>query len=87
MTRIELQQELDKLGIGPANYSLDGELKPDAIVVYPNYGHLEVFYIDERGGRNDEKSFGTAEEACDYILKLFIDAKNVEKRFGIKTLK
>jgi len=66
---------------------LEGELKPDAIILYNNYNISEVFYFDERGGRNQENKFNSETDACDYIYQLFKDAKDVQEGFGVKNLK
>jgi hypothetical protein len=87
MTINELKAELDKLGINPANYSLTGDLNSNAIILYPNYRQTEVFYLDEKGNREKERTFSSILEACDYVYQLFLEAKEVERRFGIKTLK
>lgn len=71
MDKEALKEELDKLGINPDAYSLDGDIEPDKIVLYQNYDKWEVFYFDERGGRNREKVFYREEEACSYIYGLF----------------
>ena len=44
--------ELDKLGVNPNEYSLNGNIESDKIVLYQNYSKGEVFYFDERGGRD-----------------------------------
>lgn len=71
MNKDELKKELDKLGINSNEYSLSGDIDSDKIVLYQNYDKWEVFYFDERGGRNDEKVFSREEEACSYIYELF----------------
>lgn len=71
MNKKELIEKLNTIGIKARQYSLDGELKPDAIILYPNYHKWEVFYLDERGGRNVEKEFTSEEEALNYIYELF----------------
>lgn len=70
MTIEELKEKLSKINVKETDYSLDGTLKPDAIILYKNYYKYEVFYMDERGGRNEEKVFTTEQAACDYIYYL-----------------
>lgn len=84
MDRTELKKELDLLGVGEARYSLYDELKSDCIILFHNYYKWEVFYLDERGGRNEEKSFKTENEACLYIYGLFKDSVDTANKFGIK---
>lgn len=57
MNKDILKKELDKLGVNPNEYSLNGNIESDKIVLYQNYSKWEVFYFDERGGRNCEKVF------------------------------
>lgn len=85
MDREVLKLELDLLSVNPAQYSLNGEFKPDSIILFHKYNVWEVFYLDERGGRNDERSFTSEGEACKYIYRIFKDAKEVESKFRIKT--
>jgi hypothetical protein len=84
MNRFDLEGQLKLLGVNDSEYSLWGELKSDSIVIIHNYNKWEVFYFDERGGRNDEFEFKSEDEACSYVYKLFIDAKEVQLKFGIK---
>lgn len=67
----QLKHELDLLGVNPSRYSLTGELKADSIIVVDNYGKWEVFYLDERGGRNNYVYFKSEEDACLYVYELF----------------
>lgn len=58
MTIRELKIELDVLGIKPDNYSLDGDLKLDAIILEDLKIAWNVFYLDERGNKKQERKFG-----------------------------
>ena len=71
MNKDILKKELDKLGVNPNEYSLNGNIESDKIVLYQNYSKWEVFYFDERGGRNCEKVFCNEEDACLYISSSF----------------
>ena len=51
MHRKELIKILEQERIPSCWYSLYGELLPDRIVLYENYGKWEVFYFDERGNK------------------------------------
>lgn len=64
---------------------MSGDLKSDAIILFHNYAKWEVFYLDERGGRNDERAFVTEEEACLYIYELFVKGKGIAEEFGLYT--
>jgi hypothetical protein len=81
MDKIELKTKLDLLGVNSHEYSLDGELIPDNIILYNSHDKWEVFYLDERGGRNDEKVFGFEKEACEHIYKLFKESKEIENKY------
>ncbi len=85
MDREELKKKMDLLKINPNQYSLYGDLKSDAIILYPNYSKWEVFYLDERGGRNDERVFLSEQEACNYIYRLFEMSQSVAKKYGLNT--
>ncbi|GAB2450975.1 hypothetical protein GCM10011375_36340 [Hymenobacter qilianensis] len=85
MSTSELKRQLDLLGVKSKSYSLFGELTPDTVVLVRNYYKWEVFYLDERGGRNDEKSFDSENDACDYIYKMFVKTREIEKKFGVNT--
>ena len=71
MDRKELKLKLDLLKINPNQYSLDGDLKSDAIILYQNYNKWEVYYFDERGGKNDEQAFNSERDACSYIYRVY----------------
>jgi hypothetical protein len=85
MSTSELKRQLDLLGVRSGRYSLFGELLPDTVVLVRNYYKWEVFYLDERGGRNDEKIFWSENEACDYIYEMYLKTIEIEKRFGVNT--
>jgi hypothetical protein len=77
----ELDLELQQLGVASQRYNLQGDLISDTIILYNSYDTWEVFYFDERGGKNDVKKFKSECEACWYIFKLFRDAIIIEKKF------
>ncbi len=81
MNKKDLQIKLDLLGVASQAYSLEGELVPDNIILYNSYNKWEVFYLDERGDRNDEKVFNSENEACEHIYKLFIESKKIEDKY------
>ncbi len=75
MNSIELKEQLDLLGVNEVRYSLNGELNIDSIILFNIYNEWQVFYLDERGGRNDKRVFQTEKEARLFVLNLFIEAK------------
>ena len=76
MNKKELKEKLDSLGINENFYSLVGDLLPDRVILYNSYNDWLVFYFDERGNRNDEQTFNSENEACQYIYNCF---KKLEK--------
>ena len=63
MNKIILKEELDKLNVPAFYYSLNGELLPDRIILSTE-DNWNVFYLDERGNRHQEKIFNSEKEAC-----------------------
>jgi hypothetical protein len=81
MDKKELQNKLDFLGVDSNQYSLEGELNPYSIILYHSYNNWNVFYLDERGGRDNENIFHSESEACKYIYKLFKEYKEIEEKY------
>ena len=79
----ELEAKLIELKVNPNHFSLNGESKPDTVILYQNYSKWEVYYFDERGEKNDMRTFNLEKDACSYFYRLFKDAKAVEDEFGI----
>lgn len=77
MNRTELKEKLEKLGIKARDYSLYGDLNPDCVVLYHSYYEWQVFYFNERGGRDSMKIFTSEDDACNYILNKFMDWKKM----------
>ena len=73
----ELTSKLNEMKILSGEYSLDGHLLADRIVLYHNYYKWEVFYLDERGVRHNQKEFSSEREACLYIYDLFKRRVNI----------
>ena len=72
MNIIELKAKLNELGVEPNEYSLEGSVANwNTIVLYKNYSIWEVFYVDERGNRDDKHTFHSENEACEYIYEEF----------------
>ncbi len=69
MKRKELEIKLKAEGFAPNTYSLYGELNTYSIVIYHNYYIWEVFYLDERGGRNMLGLCSSEDEACDLLYR------------------
>lgn len=71
----ELQKELVTLNIPKRRYVINDSYPADIHVLQQNYNKWEYFYFDERGQRNDYKTFKTEDEACKYMLKIMIELK------------
>lgn len=80
----QLEQTLQGLGVKERNFSVSGNSKPDAIILNHYLAIWEVFYFDERGGRNDEKKFSTESDACEEMLNRFLSLIETKKKFGLK---
>jgi hypothetical protein len=70
----ELRLKLEDLKIPKRYYSLKKELFPDRFyLVKEDNGIWEFYYLDERGGKNEYKSFAFEENACKYFYKKIIE--------------
>lgn len=81
MNKKELKTKLDLLGIASQAYSLEGKITPDNIILYNSHEKWEVFYLDEKGVRHDEKVFDSEIKACNYIFRLFKESKEIEDKY------
>jgi len=70
MTLEELKRKLTVCKVPERWYSLDGGLKPDAVIIYRNYSFWECFYLDEKGVRNMERVFTSDEDAYDCLWQM-----------------
>lgn len=77
MKRKELEIKLNAEGFDPNTFSLYGELNTYSIVIYHNHYIWEVFYLDERGGRNMLGLCNTEDEACDILYQALQHDKSV----------
>ena len=71
MNRLVLKRKLDEMGVNENDYSLYGSLDWNKIILYENYSNWEVFYLSERGTRDNFHVFHSEEEACQYIFNEF----------------
>ena len=70
MNTEELKKELNKLKIPENFYSINEKSwLADAYILQKNYYIWEFYYVDERGGKNDYKTFKTEDDACEYMLE------------------
>lgn len=68
MTLRELKAVLNREGISPASYDLDGEGRDETYCIDRTVNGWVVYYR-ERGNRNFEHQFPDEGEACDFFLK------------------
>lgn len=81
MTVKDVEYKLSLLRVNPSQYSLTGELNHDTIVRSHTLSFWDIFYFDERGGRDNEHHFNSESEACDYIYSLFEESIRIQKKF------
>ncbi len=77
MNKSELIKLLKKINIPTSHYSLDGELLSDRMIIYNSYEKWIVFYLDERGNRNEEKEFDSESKALSYLYERFKELKDL----------
>lgn len=74
----ELIIKLDEEKIPQRWYSINGNLSCDIYVLRQVYDYWEFFYVDERGGQNnDYRRFENEEDACNYLLEQLVHQKNM----------
>lgn len=69
MTVEELKQNIISWNVPGSLFSINEGLKPNAYVLFENYGKWEFFYLDEKGQRMDYKVFYHSSDAYDYLWK------------------
>ena len=72
MNKKELKNILDKEGINPSAYCLDGGLPNEQYVLSDDNERWSVYY-SERGIRSNMNNFSSEGEACNYILHLLLE--------------
>ncbi|MBK9564730.1 MAG: hypothetical protein IPO37_05955 [Saprospiraceae bacterium] len=83
MTILQLEKKLIKLNVSQREFSLKGDLMFDAINLIRNYDKWEVFYLDEKGNRNDQLKFDDESSACEHIYSLFKESKRISRIFKL----
>ena len=71
LTRERLRGLLEREGINPRAYNLEGSHGDEAYALAPRPGGWAVFYA-ERGEEVGRRSFDTEDEACHYLLGLIV---------------
>ncbi len=70
MNIADLVKKLDEIGVPKRYYSINGDLLPDMYILNKIYGKWEYFYYDEKGNKNDYKSFDAENSACMHMLSV-----------------
>ena len=71
MNTEEMLLEIKRLRIPKGNYSVNGSLGTDKYIFRKVYSYWECFYMDERGGQdNDFHRFYSENDACLYFIKM-----------------
>jgi len=71
MNKQELIQQLDLIHVPRGIYNLNGECFPDKTTISESGSDWEVFSIDERGNKVNDKIFKSEEEACQYLYDAY----------------
>ncbi len=72
MTRQELEQKLEEIGISKLRYSIYEGLKEDALILDNISGTWKISYV-ERGEEHLLKLHTSESEAFDSLLELFVN--------------
>lgn len=68
----ELKQNIKSWSVPNTLYSINEGLKPNAYILYENYGQWDFFYLNEKGERIDCKTFNSNSDAYNYLwVKLY----------------
>jgi hypothetical protein len=75
MTLKDLYAAIEQLEQRQFNYPLNTQNQIDTYVLGYNKreGNWEYYFLNERGGKSDFKTFATEEEACRYVLDTAIE--------------
>lgn len=72
----DLKAELDRLGISPSRYSLDGGL-PDCQYTIARHGLTWYVYYSERGNVTWQRLCPTEEEACEVLVQALLQNQHL----------
>lgn len=72
MTLDKLKENIIIWEVPESLYSINDGLKPNAYIIFENYGKWEFFFLDEKGKRSGHVFFYNSEDGFDYLWqKLF----------------
>ena len=83
MNTQELKEKLRLIGVGESNYSINGFEKPDTFILRDKGTIWEVFYLDERGRKNEVNEFYSEYDAYEYFYQQFQSLYETGQKFGI----
>ncbi len=72
MNKNELQDALNREGISPDCFDLEGGLLPERYTLAEELGTWSVYY-SERGLQTGKRTFISENEACEYLLNTVRD--------------
>lgn len=71
MNTEEMLKEIKELKIPDRSYSINGSLGTDKYIFRKVYSYWECFYVDERGGQNnDYHQFYDENDACLFFIEM-----------------
>lgn len=73
MNITSLLEKLNEIGVPKSYYSINGNLASETYILNKIYNKWEYFYFDEKGNKNNYKTFNNENEACVYFLKVLED--------------
>ncbi len=76
ITKEELLENLNRLGVKESEYSFSGDFNPDTIILWHNHDKWEIFYMDKRGNRDLLNTTYSENEAYYCIYQLFENIKS-----------
>jgi len=66
----ELKMELDRFGVPPNFYSINGNLSSNTHILNQVYHYWEYFYFDEKGRTTGYRRFESEADACAYFYQV-----------------
>lgn len=69
MTFEKLKENIVIWKVPATLYSINEGLKPNAYIIFENYGKWEFFFLDEKGERIGHHYFNDSDDAFDYLWK------------------
>ncbi len=79
MNKNQLKERLEKSGVNPVAYSLDGGLPDERYVLSQEPGGQWGVYYSERGEKTGLRIFDSESNACSYFFELVIADPSVRR--------